>query len=559
MGVMEKSDVVIIGGVAVGPKTAATYIRRKPRAKVTLFQKEAYLSYASCGLPYFASGDVDSFIELTHTVWRVSRDAEYFKSIKGFTAIPNTEVMAIDRGRKVVTFQSVADRSLHEHGYDQLVIATGGRPAKPPFPVEFGERVRSFTRPEDAIGFRKLAERGQVGSVAIVGAGYIGCEMAEATASLWGMTTTLIEKEDHVLPKTLDPEMSALVETELRRQKIDLQLGMRVEKITSSEDGGIVHLSEDRQIAADFIIVCVGVVPETALAEQCGLKIGETGAILVDDHFRTSDPDIYAGGDCVELTHRLTGQKVYVPLGSLANRHGRIIAENLAGGDQTYPGVLGSFLVKVFDQNVGGVGLNSTAALRSFCSPAAVWGTFADRPEYYPESKTVKLKMIYDEGDGRLLGLQAVGEGDVARRIDVFATFLQFGATVDDLLNFEHGYAPPYAEAVDPLHHLAGMAKARERGTIITGPLAVCEFADEDVIWLDVREEAEQKDFPLELPGLQKFPLETLCARLGDLPSDRKIIIVCQRGSRAYQAAVFLQDAGFDDVLVLGGGRAMLG
>jgi NADPH-dependent 2,4-dienoyl-CoA reductase/sulfur reductase-like enzyme/rhodanese-related sulfurtransferase len=393
----------------------------------------------------------------------------------------------------------------------------------------------------------------------IIGGGYIGCEMAEAMGGLWGISTTLIEKEEHVLNTVLDPEMNRLVARELTGQGIDLRTNCTVEKVVRNGDGGAVHLAAGEVLEADFIVICVGVVPETTLARDCGLTIGITGAIFVDDHFRTSDPDIYAGGDCVEVIHRFSGERVYYPLGSLANRHGWMIAENLAGNSTSYPGVIGNFLVKIFDLNIGSAGFNSAAAARFVTKPATVWATCPDRPDYYPESKTITLKMIYGEDDGRLWGLQVVGEGDVARRIDVFSSFLQSGGGVDDLLFFEHGYAPPFNEGIDPLHHLAGIARARQRGTTFMNPLDVDQSVADGAIVLDVREAGEQQDKPLNIPRAVGLPLDRLRSELAGVPSDKKIILLCQRGGRAYQAAIYLQDAGFTNVAVLGGGKAMLG
>ena len=552
------SDFVIIGGVATGPKTAATLARRLPNASITLFEKTRYLSYASCGMPYFASGDLNRFEELTATAYGLPRDEQFFAATRGFSVLTGAEVIAIDRRRKIVQVKREGESKIIEHGYGKLVLATGSRPAAPPFPVSQSPRIRTFTRPDDAIVFRQFAEQGKIGTAVIVGAGYIGCEMAEAVGGLWGIETLLVEKEPHVLSTTLDSDMSCLVERHLKEKGIELRLRCAVNRIEGGQDGATVHLPGGESRAADFVMLCLGVVPETTLARACGLEVGSTGAIAVDDHFRTSDSDIYAGGDCAELTHRLTGEKVYLPLGSLANRHGWIIAENLAENSISYPGVLGSFLVKVFDLSIGGVGLNSRAAERAARKPAAVCGTFADRPDFYPESKTVMLKMIYDKHDGRLLGLQAVGAGDIARRVDVFSSFLHFGGTADDLLRFEHGYAPPYNEAVDPLHHVAAMVAAQRRGVKFSGPGDIAQQAGADAIWVDVREKGEQQEKPLSRPEVVAVPLSQLRAEMARLPKDRTIILVCQRGGRAYQAAVMLRDAGFTQVIVLGGGKAML-
>ncbi len=554
---MNHSDFVIIGGVAAGPKTAATLARRLPRTKITLFQKERHLSYASCGLPYYASGDVDSFEDLTKTEWDVVRDAEYFRTVKGFTAITGAEVTAIDRDSKTVTVKR-EDGSAERHGYGKLVIATGAHPATPPFPVEFGGRVRCFTRPNDAQAFRALAEKGQVGTAIVIGAGYIGLEMTEAFASLWGIDVTLIEKESQVMPTVLDGEMAQLVEKELRKQDIDLRLDCVVKSVAGGEEQVTVELADGETLTADYAIVCIGVKPATELAQGCGLEIGDAGGIVVNEYFQTSDSDIYAGGDCVELTNRLTGKKVWVPLGSLANRHGLIIAEHLAGNPVKYEGVLGSYLVKVFDLNLGGTGLNWAAAREVSESASAVWGTFIDKPEYYPESKTITLKMIYDQQTRQLLGLQGVGKGDIVRRVDVFAAYLQYYGTLNDLLLFEPGYAPPYAEAVDPLHHLVGMAIAESRGVVFVGPDSFAQLRDESAVWLDVREPAEYEAAPLEVPGVKNLPLNELRENLDNLPKEAKIVIVCQRGSRAYQAATVLRDAGYSDVVVLAGGQSAI-
>jgi len=553
------SDFVVVGGVAAGPKTAATLARRLPRASITLFQKGKYLSYASCGLPYFASGDISTFADLTKMPYGVTRDEHFFSHAKGFDVRTGAEVVAIDRKDKVVKVKIDGASTLHEHRYGKLILATGSRPATPPFPVDDSPRIQSFTRPADAIAFREMAETGKIGTGIIVGGGYIGCEMAEAMGGLWGIATTVIEKEDHVLSAALDPEMSLLVERQLTSQGIDLRTASCVEKVVDDDQGAAVHLAGGEVITADLVVVCVGVVPETTLASECGLEIGSTGGVVVDNRFRTSDADIYAGGDCVEVTHRITGEKVYTPLGSLANRHGWMIAENLAGNNVVYPGVLGSFLLKVFDINIGCVGLNSTAAERFARRPAAVWATCPDRPDYYPESKTVMLKVVYDEEDGRLLGLQAVGEGDVARRVDICAAFLQHQAPVDDFSFFEQGYAPPFSDGVDPLHHLAGIAAAKRRGTLFANPLDSGQLSGDGVVWVDVREPGEQQDKPLNIPGAISLPLDRIRSELSKVPTDKKIVLLCQRGGRAYQAAIFLQDAGFENVVVLGGGKAMLG
>ncbi|MBU8932612.1 MAG: FAD-dependent oxidoreductase [candidate division Zixibacteria bacterium] len=561
MDSVTKSDVVIVGGVAAGPKTAATLMRRNPKVKVTLFQKEEQLSYATCGMPYFASGDVDNFQKLTLTSYGVVRDAEFFENTKGFEAVTGAEVLSIDRAKKIVTVRMITNGTTFEHGYDKLVLATGATAAKVPFSVDDGPNIRTFTSPEDAITFRKLAQTGQIEAATIIGGGFIGCEVAEAAGGLWGIETTLIEREDQLLPYVLDPEMAALVKAEMIGQGINVLTGATVEKVAVIDGKATISVSENEDIDSDYVFMCLGVKPMTELASGCGLELGSTGGIRVDAQMRTSDPDIFAGGDCVESIHQLTGKEVFMPMGSLANRHGRIIAENIVGNDASFPGVLGAFLVKIFDLNVGAVGLSERAAVADGMDIQTVWGAFLDKPDYYPENNNVFLKMVYATESRQLLGLQAVGKGDITRRVDVFSSFLQRKATINDLLDFEHGYAPPYGEALDPLHHLAGMALAQEKGMEFVGPgEGLVQFAN--AIWLDVREIAEVEAMPINV-GVDVADL--LHIKLGDLKNgldkinhDKPILVFCRRGPRSYQAALQLKTAGFDNVVVLGGGTTGL-
>ncbi len=559
---MQTSNVVIIGGVAAGPKTAATLVRRLPDATVTLFQKDDLLSYSSCGLPYFASGDVGSFNELTYTSYGIPRDPAFFRTSRRFEAVTGAEVIRIDRERKCVTVRMKTTGETIEHGYKKLVIATGASPIRPPFPVAESNLIRAFHVPDDAIAFRRLAEQGKIDSAVVVGAGFVGCEIAEAIGSLWGIGTTVIEKEAQILPGMLDREMAALVEQELKQQGVIVLTGARVEQIELDDMGKprTVIAGAD-PVTSDYVVVALGIRPEVTLARDCGLAIGPTGGIAVNARMQTSDSEIYAGGDCVETVHQITGKPLNICMGSLANRHGRVIAENLAGGDVSFPGAVGTQLLKVFDINVGAAGLTETAARSAGYPIQSLWASFADKPDYQPEAKTLVVKMVYDQESTRLLGLQAVGHGDICRRIDVFASFLQRKATVADLLDFEHGYAPPYSEALDPLHHLAGMAQAQARGVRFVSPDFDFgrELSPQDTI-LDVREDEEAANTPVPSPiaGSQArhlhFPLDQLLDRSDEIDSQSRIVIVCQRGARSYQAAMALKSKSFANIEILGGG-----
>jgi NADPH-dependent 2,4-dienoyl-CoA reductase/sulfur reductase-like enzyme/rhodanese-related sulfurtransferase len=553
---MDKSDFVIIGGVACGCKSAATLARRLPDASITLFQKEKNLSYGTCGLPYFASGDIETLKALMQTGYDVVRDSDFFKKSKNFKAITESEVVLINRDDKTVRVKDLNSGETSEHGYGKLVIATGAKPSKLPLDFPESTRIMPFTRPEHAINFRRMAQSGQVGSALIIGGGFIGCELAEAASSLWGIETSLVEKELHVLPYVLDHEMALPVEKELRDSGVTLRLGTIVHDIEIADEEKVrVSLSDKTSIEADYVFLCTGVTPESSLARDAGLKIGMSGGIKVNEFMQTSDADIYAGGDAVELIHQLTGKPIYIPMGSIANRHGRIIGEHASGGNESFPGVLGAFMVKVFEMNVGSVGLSQTSAEKAGFDVITAWGSFVDKPDYYPEFKSFSVKMIVNRKDKSLLGLQAVGKGDVVRRVDVFSAFLQNKCKIDDLLNFEHGYAPPYAEALDPLYNLAATIKSIENGFTQTGPDG--NFKTDDIVVLDVREPDEVESKPFKANKLVHIPLNDLADNLEKLDKNSKIVVLCHRGPRSYQASVILKNAGFLDVSYIAGGMTL--
>lgn len=559
------SNVVVIGGVAAGTKAAATLARRRPEWRITLFERGERVSYATCGLPYYASGEIQDLTVLTSTSWGGERTPEFFGRYKGVEVITRAEVIAINRDRKTVTVRMLDSNEEYEHGYGKLVLATGAAPKQPPFPCDRSDIVRPFTRPEDAIAFRRLAEQGKISEAVIIGGGFIGCEMAEALGGLWGIKTTLIERENRLLPYALDPDMAGYLRSEMERKGVEVLTATSVTHIAVAGTRaavGVTGAGGTRTVEADYVLLCLGVGPESQLPAEAGLAIGESGGMVVNKHLQTSDPDIYAGGDCIESRSVISGKPIYLPMGSLANRHGRVIAEHIAGNETArFPGVTGALMVKVFDLNVGAVGLSEEASANAGINVRAVWGAFNDRPDYYPEHESIHIKMVYRPDDMRLVGLQAAGRGDVARRIDVFSAFLQNRGTVEDLLEFEHGYAPPYAEALDPLHNLASMALAQERGIGFVSACQAQESSDPNVLWLDVRERFESEAAPVpQADGrvIRQIPLGDLRACAPQLDRDKDIYIVCRRGGRAYQAGLILRRAGFQRLFVVGGGTVSL-
>ncbi|MFH1300793.1 MAG: FAD-dependent oxidoreductase, partial [Planctomycetota bacterium] len=276
-----RSDYVVIGGVAAGPKAAATLARRLPGTSITLFHREKILSYATCGFPFFASGELSAFEQLLQTGYGVTRDAVFFEQTKGVSAVPFSEVLRIDRDKKSVTVKELESGEVHEHGYDRLVLATGSNPNKPLIPIPECDSVRSFTRPGDVIDFRQKAERGEVADVVIIGGGFVGIELCEAVKEMWGINVKLFEKQPQLLPYLLDPEMAAILQRALVANGIEVTVAAEVEKITLGDQGKpVVHLQGQRPIDTDYVFLCMGVQPEVTLARECGLDIGKTGAIL---------------------------------------------------------------------------------------------------------------------------------------------------------------------------------------------------------------------------------------------------------------------------------------
>lgn len=422
----------------------------------------------------------------------------------------------------------------------------------PPLPGMELEGVLPLKRMEDAERIDALAASAK--RAVIVGGGLIGLEMAEALIRR-GLEVTLLEARDQVLPAALDAGMAALVHRELRKNGVELRLG---EPLRSLEgEGGRVRrvLTDKGSCEADLVLVAIGVRPETALAEGAGLKLGPTGAIAVDSRMHTSDPHIYAAGDCTEATCLLSGRQLYVPLGSTANKQGRVVANNICGRQETFPGILASLIVKVFDLNVARTGLLEEDARRAGYDPVTMLAPSPDRAHIYPGVRPIVISLLADRGSRRLLGAQIVGPGDVAKRIDTVVTALTFGATVDLLAQLDLAYAPPFSSAMDPLHQAANAMRNKLDGIGESiDPAAVQKMRREgsDFLFLDVRSQAEYAE--VRIPGAALLPLGTLRERLDELPRDREIVTFCKLSLRGYEAQLILQAAGFDRARYMEGG-----
>jgi len=548
--------IVVIGAAAAGLRAAARAKRLLPKAEIIVLDASEVISYGACGLPYFVSGDIQSLQALRATAWGTVRDPEFFAAAKALDVRTGKRVTGIDRDGRSVRFVDAGSGEEQSLPYDRLVIATGARPRPLPGLPPDDPRISFFKTTEDALRWRQSLERGELQSVAIIGGGYIGCELAEAFRAIWGCEVELIEALDQVLAQVLDPEMAALVQAHLVEQKVNLHTGTRCERLESNGDELIIHTNRD-PIRTQHAICAIGFVPEVGFARDAGLTTGSSGGLVVDEQLRTSDPYIFAAGDCIEVRHRITGQPAYIPLGSLANRQGRVLGDVLAGRDVSFGPVVGSGAVKVFDLNVASTGLSETAAARAGLAVEAVWGTFSDKADYYPEYKNICCKLVYTKDEGVLLGLQAVGPGEVVKRVDVFANLLHRAGTVDDLLDLEFAYAPPYAPAVDPLFALGCAAGNQIRDGIASISPGSGWVDSGGYRTIDVRSRQEVESNPLPGDDILCIPYEEVRARVGEIPRDRPLRVVCAKGVRSAETVRVLLQAGIERVVYVGGGNRM--
>ena len=544
--------VVIIGGVAAGPKVAAKIMRLNPEAEVTVLEKGKFLSYAGCGLPYYVSGAVKEQKDLMSTPIGVVRDAAFFQKVKNVKILNETEALEIDRLRKRVRARRHGEPNDLWLDYDKLVLATGARPTIPPIPNVHLENIFPLHGVVDAEGIKALLDQSKARDVVVIGGGLIGVETTEALVQR-GCRVTLVEMLPQILG-VLDWEMARLVERHMESQGVKV---MTHTQVTAFAGEGRVSgvLTSQGPLPADLVILGIGVRPNVELARAAGLLMGPTGGIKVDDRMRTSVPDIYAAGDCVESLDLVSGQPCYVPLGSTANKQARVAALNICGGDDRFPGVLGSTVCKVFDFCAARTGLTESAARRCGYEVVTVLVPDVDRAHYMPSAKPIILKLVVDAKNRRLLGAQAVGPGNGDKRIDVAATAITAGMTVDQVSKLDLCYAPPYSPALDCLITAANVARNKLDGQV-TGitPMEVKGWIDAqaDFVFLDVRSPAEHQNE--RLPGSTLIPLGALRSRLNELPKNKEIVAFCKISLRGYEAAKILQGAGFQRVRVMDGG-----
>lgn len=538
--------VLIVGGVAGGASAAARLRRLDEKAEIVLFEKGEYISFANCGLPYYIGGEITQKSALT------LQTPQSFYARFAVDVRTQQEVTAIDRTKKEVKVKNHATGDIYTEQYDKLILSPGAEPVRPNLPGLKGERVFTLRSIPDTYRIREFIDTHHPKRAVVVGGGFIGVEMAENLTAA-GVAVTLVEMSDQVIAP-LDPEMAREVEAHMTAKGVTLRLGASLEGVRETKEALAVAVS-GTEVAADFVVLAIGVRPESALARDAGLTVNERGAIIVDNQMHTSDPDIFAVGDAVEIKDFLTGQSGYVPLAGPANKQGRIAADNICGLHKSYHGTQGSSVLKVFDLTVAATGLNEKAAKRNNLAYDKMYTYSANHAGYYPGAVNMSIKTLFEKETGKILGAQVVGYDGVDKRCDVFATAIRAGMTAYDLTEQELCYAPPYGSAKDPVN-MAGFAIEN----VLTGKVKQFHWhdvaalpQDGSVTLLDTRTAMEYANGTL--PGFINIPLDELRDRLQELDATKTVYLTCQIGLRGYIASRILSQNGFDVYNLSGGYR----
>lgn len=558
-------NILIVGAVALGPKAACRVKRLDPDAKVIMVDQSDLISYGGCGIPYFVSGDVSEATQLQETSFHMLRDKKFFNQAKDVDVMINTRALSIDRDQKFVRVKNVISGQEQELAYDKLVLATGSRPRDLSIPGTHLEGVYTVSDLNKAIAIKKEISEGKVGRAVIIGGGFIGLEMAEALTDLWGIETTVVEITDQLLPGIISPNLSQMVQHHLEEN--DVTICLEEEVVRFEGDQRVTQVVTAKQeLDADLVIISAGILPNAELAKDAGLDVSERGGIVVNKRMQTSDPDIYAGGDCVEVVNLITGKPGYYPLGSLANRQGRVIGTNLAGGRAEFEGAVGSFVVKLFEISVASAGLNLVAAQREGFDPFSAFVAQFDRAHFYPGADLMYLELVVDKSTGQVLGIQGLGNtGDgLIARVNAVAPILKNKPTTDDISNLELTYSPPFSAAMDILNALGNTAENILAGTSRTiDPDQFLDWwrqrKDGQTCFLDCRGWGNAEPFVKKYPEhWQNIPQDELRNRLAEVPQDKRIVLICNTGVRSYEAQVVLEKMGVKNTYNLQGGVAAL-
>jgi len=551
-----QTKIVVIGGSAAGPKAAAKARRLDHDAEITIIQKDKDLSMASCGYPYYVKGDFNDRNSLIATPYGMVRDPDFFRKTKGIHALIETEVTRIHKESRTIDCKDLRTGNTSTVDYDKLIIATGASPKLPPIP---GNRINGITTLHsmpDVDFLRNARDRGTVKNAVVIGGGLIGIEVCEALQES-GINVTVVEMLPQVLT-FLDWELAKLVENHVHSKTAKVITDLAVSEFVGNGKLDAVKLQDGTTLPCDLAVVAIGVSPNIQPARESGLKIGKLGGIEVNQHMQTSDPDIYAVGDCVEVPHRVSGKSTLTPLGDLANLQGRVAGENaVLGNTVTFPGTIQTGICKVFDFSAGSTGLSEARARDAGFDAVSIISAGPDKPAFM-NGKPLITKMVADRATGKILGVQCVGMGDVSKQIAQTAMAIQGNLTVEDVSNADLPYAPPFTLAIDNLIAVAHILGNKMKGRLQTiAAVDVKKKVDrgEAPFIMDIREPHEHKMMRIGI-GEILIPYAEVRDRLHELPADKnkEIICYCKVSLRGYETSLLLKANGWTNVKVMEGG-----
>ena len=539
--------VVIVGGVAGGATAAARIRRLDEQAQIVVFEKSHYVSYANCGLPYYIGGVIDDPAELT-----LQTPESFFSRFRVEMRVRH-EVTAIHPERKTVSVTELESGRTFEESYDKLLLSPGARPTQPRLPGVGIEKVFTLRTVEDTFRIKAYIEKYHPKSAVLAGGGFISLELAENLRGQ-GMEVTIVQRPKQLM-NPFDPDMASFIHAEMRKHGVRLALGHTVEGFEEKAGGVDVLLKDEAPLHADMVVLAIGVTPDTQIAKDAGLALGLKGSIVVNDRMETSEPDIYAVGDAVQVRHYVTGQDAVIALAGPANKQGRIAADNICGGDSRYPGSQGSSIIKVFDITAAVTGLNETNARKAGIDADKVILSPMSHAGYYPGGRLMTMKVVFEKGTYRLLGAQIVGYEGVDKRIDVLATAIHAGLSAVQLKELDLAYAPPYSSAKDPVNMAGFMVENIAEGMLRQFHVEDVPAlpVDGSVTLLDTRTEEEYRQG--HIAGFRNIPVDELRKRMDEIEPGKPVYVICQSGLRSYIAYRILAGNGFDCYNFSGGFR----
>ena len=543
----KKMKVIIVGGVAGGATAAARIRRLDEYAEITVFEKSGYISYANCGLPYYIGDVITDSEELT-----LQTPERFLKRFRINMKIHH-EVISIHPERKTVSVKNLENGEIFEENYDKLILSPGAKPTQPRLPGVGIDKLFTLRTVEDTFLIKEYINKNHPKSAVLAGGGFIGLELAENLREL-GMDVTIVQRPKQLM-NPFDPDMASMIHSEMRKHGIKLVLGYTVEGFKEKDNGVEVLLKDNPSIHADMVVLAIGVTPDTALAKEAGLELGIKESIVVNDRMETSVPDIYAAGDAVQVKHYVTGNDALISLAGPANKQGRIIADNICGGDSHYLGSQGSSVIKVFDMTAATTGINETNAKKSGLEVDTVILSPMSHAGYYPGGKVMTMKVVFEKETYRLLGAQIIGYKGVDKRIDVLATAIHAGLKAIQLKDLDLAYAPPYSSAKDPVNMAGFIIDNIAKGTLKQWHLEDMDkiSKDKSAVLLDVRTVDEFSRGHMD--GFKNIPVDELRERINEVEKGKPVYLICQSGLRSYIASRILEGNGYETYNFSGGFR----